>query len=49
MYTPGYAAPEQYHGKFTLGPWTDIYAVGACMYAALTGSRAAGGRRTPGR
>ncbi len=38
MYTPGYAAPEQYHGKFTLGPWTDIYAVGACMYAALAGS-----------
>lgn len=35
MYTPGYAAPEQYHGKFTLGPWTDIYAVGACMYATL--------------
>jgi len=38
MYTPGYAAPEQYHGRFTLGPWTDIYAVGACMYAALAGS-----------
>ncbi|MDP2135567.1 MAG: serine/threonine-protein kinase [Sulfuritalea sp.] len=38
MYTPGYAAPEQYHGKFTLGPWTDIYAVGACMYAALAGA-----------
>ena len=37
MYTPGYAAPEQYHGRFTLGPWTDIYAVGACMYAALAG------------
>ena len=38
MYTPGYAAPEQYHGKFTLGPWTDIYAVGACIYAALGGA-----------
>ena len=38
MYTPGYAAPEQYHGKYTLGPWTDIYAVGACIYAALAGS-----------
>jgi serine/threonine protein kinase len=38
MYTPGYAAPEQYHGKFTLGPWTDIYAVGACLYAALARS-----------
>ncbi len=35
--TPGYAAPAQYHGKLTLGPWTDIYAVGACMYAALAG------------
>ena len=35
MYTPGYAAPEQYHGKYTLGPWTDIYAVGACIYAVL--------------
>ncbi len=38
MFTPGYAAPEQYHRKFTLGPWTDIYAVGACIYAALAGS-----------
>lgn len=38
MYTPGYAAPEQYHGKYTLGPWTDIYAVGACIYAALAGA-----------
>jgi len=38
MYTPGYAAPEQYHGKFTLGPWTDIYAVGACIYATLAGA-----------
>lgn len=35
MYTPGFAAPEQYHGNYTLGPWTDIYAIGACMYAAL--------------
>lgn len=35
MYTPGYAAPEQYHGNYTLGPWTDIYAIGACMYTTL--------------
>lgn len=35
MYTPGFAAPEQYHGNYTLGPWTDIYAIGACMYVTL--------------
>jgi len=35
MYTPGFAAPEQYHGNYTLGPWTDIYAIGACMYSTL--------------
>lgn len=35
MYTPGFAAPEQYHGNYTLGPWTDIYAIGACIYASL--------------
>ena len=28
MYTPGFAAPEQYGGAVPLGPWTDIYAVG---------------------
>lgn len=35
-YTPGYAAPEQ-HGNHTAdqGPWTDVYAVGASLYACL--------------
>ncbi len=38
MYTPGYAAPEQYKAPDQLGPWTDIYAVGASMYACLGGT-----------
>ncbi|MGQ9685314.1 MAG: serine/threonine protein kinase [Thiobacillaceae bacterium] len=35
MYTPGFAAPELYKARDCLGPWTDIYAVGASMYACL--------------
>jgi hypothetical protein len=35
MYTPGFAAPEQYNQRDRLGPWTDIYAVGASMYACV--------------
>ncbi|GAB4436684.1 MAG: hypothetical protein OHK0026_01780 [Rhodocyclaceae bacterium] len=38
MYTPGFAAPEQYEGRELLGPWSDIYSVGASMYACLAGS-----------
>jgi len=34
-YTPGFAAPEQYARKAELGPWTDIYSVGATVYACL--------------
>lgn len=37
MYTPGFAAPEMYKRDAALGPWTDIYAVGACMYACMQG------------
>jgi hypothetical protein len=37
MYTPGFAAPEMYKRNAQLGPWTDIYAVGACMYASMQG------------
>lgn len=37
MYTPGFAAPEMYKRNGSMGPWTDIYAVGACMFACMTG------------
>ena len=35
MYTPGFAAPEQYRDPDRLGPWTDVYGVGASMFACL--------------
>ena len=36
MFTPGFAAPEQFRSRDEeLGPWTDIYAIGASMYACL--------------
>jgi len=37
MYTPGFAAPEMYRRDAALGPWTDIYAIGACIYACMQG------------
>jgi serine/threonine protein kinase len=37
MYTNGFAAPEQYLGMQDLGPWTDIYSIGASMYSCLSG------------
>ena len=37
MYTPGFAAPEQYKNRELLGPWSDIYSVGASMFACLAG------------
>src|SRR3954463_16015526 len=36
-YTPGYASPEQHLWRDLLGPWSDVYSVGATMYAALSG------------
>ena len=37
MYTPGFAAPEMYRRDSNMGPWTDIYAIGACIYACMQG------------
>lgn len=34
-YTPGFAPPEQYYDRKHLGPWSDIYSIGASMYACL--------------
>ena len=33
--TPGFASPEQHARREDLGPWSDVYCVGATMYACL--------------
>jgi len=38
MYTPGFAAPELYEKHANLGPWTDIYSIGAAMFACMAGA-----------
>jgi len=38
MYTPGFAAPELYEKHGSLGPWTDIYSIGAAMFACMAGA-----------
>ena len=38
MYTPGFAAPELYQRNGNLGPWTDIYSIGASMFACMVGA-----------
>lgn len=38
MYTPGFAAPELTVKTHPLGPWTDVYGIGAAMFACMAGS-----------
>jgi len=38
MYTPGFASPEHHGEREKLGPWSDIYSVGASLYACLAGA-----------
>jgi serine/threonine protein kinase len=37
-YTPGFASPEQHGSREDLGPWSDIYSIGATLYACLSGA-----------
>jgi serine/threonine protein kinase len=38
MFTPGFASPEHHMDRAKLGPWSDIYSVGATIYACVTSS-----------
>ncbi|MGB5734574.1 MAG: serine/threonine-protein kinase [Thiohalocapsa sp.] len=35
--TPGYSPPEQYKRDGNIGPWTDVYAIGASLRCCLDG------------
>lgn len=35
VYTPGFSAPEMHHSRHRLGPWSDIYSVGATLQACV--------------
>jgi serine/threonine protein kinase len=37
MYTPGFAPPEMYWRDAKLGPWTDVYGIGASIFSSMTG------------
>jgi serine/threonine protein kinase len=38
MFTPGFASPEHHMDRAKLGPWSDIYSVGATIYACVSSS-----------
>jgi serine/threonine protein kinase len=48
MYTPGFASPELHDKHGLLGPWTDVYGLGASIFASMSGHapQAADARRT---
>jgi len=37
-FTPGFASPEQHQRREDLGPWSDVYSVGATIYSCLAGA-----------
>jgi serine/threonine protein kinase len=37
-FTPGFASPEQHAKREQLGPWSDVYSVGATLYSCLAGA-----------
>ena len=37
MFTPGFSAPEMRQTGKPIGPWTDIYAIGACIFSCMKG------------
>jgi eukaryotic-like serine/threonine-protein kinase len=36
MFTPGFAPPEAYERGGKVGPWSDIYGIGACLLACMS-------------
>ncbi|MFL6711241.1 MAG: serine/threonine-protein kinase [Massilia sp.] len=38
MYTPGFAPPDLYTKAAALGPWSDIYSIGASIFACMAGA-----------
>jgi serine/threonine-protein kinase len=38
--TPRYIAPEQARGEDSIGPWTDLYALGLLLYEMIVGEKA---------
>ena len=37
MVTPGFSGPEMRQKGSAIGPWTDIYAIGACIFSCMKG------------